>query len=324
MRPMTQSPGRFRAALLIGWILLGAAGIVYARVKDIPTWAALPVLAAFLVEYPFYLLAGFPELRQRLSGKALPLVLVVSALLPYLVCYGGHFQWMSVARLTALALTLGLWYVVLPVSIFTDLAFLALIAAVLIGKYFDAIFPQPYPGLKISILGHIALIYMSVLVLLLERRVHETGFGFLPSRREWRIGTLHYLGFLPLAALLALPLKAVHVSAPAPLWKTAGTFLAWLLVVGLFEEFLARGVLQQWLEEWTWNRTAALWLTSALFGLAHLWFTGGGRAFPNWRWALIAGVLGWFCGHARNQAGSIRAGVVTHALVVTTWRAFFV
>src|SRR5581483_5087155 len=185
---------------------LGAAGMGYARIKDIPTWAALPVLAAFLVEYPFYLVAGFPELRQRLSGKTLPLVLVVSILLPYLVCYGGNFQWIAVVRLAALALALGLWYIVLPVSILTDVAFLALVAAVLIGKYFDPIFPQPYPGLKISILGHIALIYISVLVLLLQRRVYETGFGFLPSRREWRIGTLHYLGFLPVAALIAFPL----------------------------------------------------------------------------------------------------------------------
>jgi len=323
---MTQSPGRFRAALLIGWVTLGAAGLVYARVKDIPTWAALPVLAAFLVEYPFYLLPGFPELRQRLDGKAFPFFLAISVLLPYCACYGitGQLPWMGVVRLAALALALGLWYVVLPVAIVTDVAFLALVAAILIGKYFDPIYPAPYPGLKISILGHIALIHMSVLVLLVERRVHETGFGFLPSRREWRIGALHYLGFLPLAALVAFPLKAVHLASPAPLWKTAGVFLAWLLVVGLFEEFLARGVLQQWLEEWTWNRTAALWLTSAIFGLVHLWFTGGGRTFPNWRWALIAGVLGWFCGHARNQAGSIRAGVVTHALVVTTWRAFFV
>ena len=321
-----QSPGRFRAALLIGWLLLSAAGIVYARLKDIPGWAALPVLAAFLVEYPFYLLPGFPELRGRLSGARLPLFLVISAVLPYLTCYltVGQFHWTSVMRLAALALALGLWYIILPVGTLADMAFLALIGAVLIGKYFDAIYPLPYPGLNISVLGHIALIHMSALVLLVQRRVQETGFGFVPNRREWRIGVLHYVACLPVAALAAIPLKAVHLTAPAPLWKITGTFLAFLLVIGLFEEFLVRGVLQQWMEEWTWSRTAALWLTSAIFGLAHLWFTGGGRHFPNWRWALIAAVLGWFCGHARNQAGSIRAGVVTHALVVTTWRAFFV
>ena len=323
---MTQSPGRFRAALLIGWLLLGAAGMVYARLKDIPGWAAWPVLAAFLVEYPFYLLPAFPELRARLSGARLPPFLVVSALLPYLTCYLplGHLQWIAVARLAALALALGLWYLLLPVSTLTDIAFLILIAAVLIGKYFDVVYPLPYAGLNISVLGHIALIHMTILVLVVDRRVHETGFGFVPNWGEWRIGLLHYAGCLPVAALVALPLRAVHLTTPAPLWKTAGTFLAFFLVVGLFEEFLVRGVLQQWMEDWTWSRTAALWLTSGIFGLAHLWFNGGGHHFPNWRWALIAAVLGWFCGHARNQAGSIRAGVVTHALVVTTWRAFFV
>ena len=321
---MMQSPGRFRAALLIGWILLGAAGIVYAQLKDIPRWAALPVLAAFLVEYPFYLLPGFAELRAHVSGKRLLLFLPVSAVLPYLAYVSaGHFQWMALLRLAALAFVLGLWYLIFPVNTMTDIAFLVLVAAVLIGKYFDAVYPPPYPGLNVSVVGHIGLIHMTALVLLVERRVQETGFGFIPSWREWRIGAVHYLACLPVAAAVALPLQAVHLTSPAPLWKTAGTFLAFLLVIGLFEEFLVRGVLQQWMEDWTWSRSAALWMTSAVFGLAHLWFTGGGRHFPNWRWALMAAVLGWFCGHARNQAGSIRAGVVTHALVVTTWRAFF-
>jgi membrane protease YdiL (CAAX protease family) len=141
----------------------------------------------------------------------------------------------------------------------------------------------------------------------------------VPNRREWRIGILHYLCFLPAAACLALPLKAVRLAPPVPLWKIAGIFLGFLWVVALFEEFIFRGVLQQWLEEWAWSRAAALLVTSVVFGSVHLWF----RGFPNWRWALIAGVLGWFCGHARNQAGSIRAGIVTHALVVATWRGFF-
>ncbi len=87
----------------------------------------------------------------------------------------------------------------------------------------------------------------------------------------------------------------------------------------LAEEFIFRGVLQQWIEDWTWSRPTALILTSILFGGVHLWF----RHFPNWQWVIIAGTLGWFCGRARNQAGSIRAAMVTHTLVITTWRAFF-
>ena len=65
---------------------------------------------------------------------------------------------------------------------------------------------------------------------------------------------------------------------------------------------------------------ATTMITSAVFGLVHLGFGG---QFPNWRWVAVATVLGWCCGHARNQAGGIRAGVVTHALAVATWRGFF-
>ena len=265
---------------------------------------------------------AFPELRKRLSGMALPLFLLASLLLPYLTCYvtTGQFLWINLIKLAALALALGLWYLVLPVAVVTDLAFLTLVGALLLGSYFDGIYPDPYPKLKIAILGRIALFQITVLVLLIERRVQDTGYGFLPNWKEWRIGVLHYLYFLPVAASLALPLGAVRFASPAPLWKTAGIFLGFFWVVALFEEFVFRGVLQQWLEEWRWSRAASLLIASVVFGSVHLWF----RVFPNWRWALIAAVLGWFCGHARNQAGSIRAGVVTHALVVATWRGFFI
>ena len=67
MMPMAKTPGGFRAALLIGWVLLGVAGMEYAQAKAIPGSAALPVLAAFLFLYPFYLVTGFPTLRERLS-----------------------------------------------------------------------------------------------------------------------------------------------------------------------------------------------------------------------------------------------------------------
>ncbi len=321
MRPMVKSLGGFRAALLIGWILLSAAGILYARLKEIPSLVALPVLAAFLVEYPFYLVLGFSEFRKRLTASAMPLFLAVSTLLPYLTCYvaTGQAEWGSVVKLSALALALGLWYVVLPVSVLTDLAFLMVVAAVFIGRYFDAIYPMPYPRLNIAILGRLALIRITVLALLVGRRLSGTDYAFLPNGRDWRIGAVHYICFLPVGAALALPLKIIRFAPAATVWTAAGTFVGFLLVVALFEEFIFRGVLQQWMEQWTWNRTVALILTSAIFGLAHLWF----RTFPNWRFALLAAVAGVFYGHARNQAGSIRAGVVTHALVVTTWRTFF-
>ena len=164
-----------------------------------------------------------------------------------------------------------------------------------------------------------AVYQIAVMSLILVRRVRETGYGFVPSWKDWRIGALHYLYFLPVGIPLALALHAMHWGPVKPLWSIAGTFLGFLFVITLGEEFFFRGVLQQWMEDWTWSRTAALLITSVCFGLAHLWL---GR-FPNWPWVPLAAALGWFCGRARNQAGSIRASMVTHTLVVTTWRAFF-
>jgi len=320
MNAMAKSPGAFRATLLIGWIALGAAGMVYARARSVPGAVAWPALTAFLVEYPFYLVTAFPAWRERLAGARLPVFLLASAILPYLTacCGAVPFQWLSLVRLAALALALSLWYLVLPQAALADLAFLALVAAATVSKYLERIYPPPAKGVDVVILGHLAVIQIAVMALLVQRRVPEAGYGFLPAARDWRIGAVHYLYFVVAGLPLAWLLGATHFVTPAPWWKIPGIFLGTLWVVALSEEFFFRGALQSWMEQWTGNCGAALVFASALFGLVHLWF----REFPNWRWALLVSVLGWFCGRARNQAGNIRAGMVTHALAVTTWRAF--
>jgi membrane protease YdiL (CAAX protease family) len=304
--------------------VLAAAGVLYARLKGIPNWAAVPLLVAFLVEYPFYLVLAFPALRERFSGPNLAWSLTSIALLPYLICCMGttRFQWTGLIQLSALALVIALWYRVLPKHPATDLAFLALYPAVLLGGYFDAIYVPLYSGLRreVIFLGHFSLIVITILALMVGRRVRDTGFGFLPTGREWRIGALHYLIFILVGLPLALSLHALQWKHPAPLWSIVATFIGFLWVASLSEEFLTRGVLQQWIEDWTSSRTVALVAASVVFGLLHLGYAG---RFPNWRWVAVATVLGWCCGHARNQAGGIRAGVVTHALAVATWRAFF-
>jgi uncharacterized protein len=56
-----------------------------------------------------------------------------------------------------------------------------------------------------------------------------------------------------------------------------------------------------------------------LFGLLHLWF----RGFPNWRFGILAAAAGLFYGRAYMTTRSVRAAMVTHALVNTAWRVFF-
>jgi membrane protease YdiL (CAAX protease family) len=92
-----------------------------------------------------------------------------------------------------------------------------------------------------------------------------------------------------------------------------------LWVVSLAEEFFFRAFLQRVIARGTHSETVGLLAAAALFGLAHLPF----RKFPNWRLAIVAGALGIFCGLSLLRARSVRASMVTHALVATTWRMFF-
>src|SRR5437879_2247801 len=101
MMPMQETLGAFRAAVLTGWIALSAAGLLYTRQKDIPLWAAIPLIAAFLLEYLFYLVPGSETVRERLRVKLnhwqLALALALTALLPYLVysIATGQFRWIA-------------------------------------------------------------------------------------------------------------------------------------------------------------------------------------------------------------------------------------
>lgn len=283
-------------------------------------------MAAFLLEYPFYLAPGFASVRERLTGTRIPMFALAAALLPYLACCCGaiQFSWTGLLRVIAVALVLSLWFVVLPASPLTDVGYLALWASVLLARYFNPVFAPLHPEFRdlknVIVIPHLAMIAIAVAALLLQRRVAETGYGFLPNRREWRIGVLHFVYFVPLGLPLALLLHATRFAPPKPAWYIGAIFLGMLWVVSLSEEFFVRGVLQRWMEDWTGSRQGALLITSVIFGLLHLWLGG----FPNFKWAAVAALLGWFCGRARNEANSIRASMVTHALVATTWRAFFV
>ncbi len=320
---MQKPLSRFLAAWLIGSIALVAAAVMYARGKNIPAWAAIPIAAAFLVEFPFYLVTGFETVRTRidtaLSRTSLALALAVSGLLPYLV-YSlgtGQFHWRSFLELVAICSAASFWYVIFPRIAIADFAFLSLLAAVMLARLLQGIYTAPVPKLPLDILGHLMLIRLTIMVILLLRRVSGIGFGWIPSRREFLVGLQYFLYFLPFGLPLAWYLGLLRMRAhPNILWQAIAVGLGIFWVVALSEEFFFRGVLQQWIARWTGSSTAALLLASVCFGLVHLWF----RAFPNWQMALVASVAGAFYGLAYREGQSIRASMVSHALVVTAWR----
>jgi membrane protease YdiL (CAAX protease family) len=316
----------FLLTLGAGWILLGLAGVYYARWKGIAPGVAAPIVAAFLLEYLWYLAPGFAGLREWLSDRipvrALAFSLALSALAPYLLysLATGQFRLQSAVRLAAWIFAISFWYVWQRPTPTADLTILALIVAPKIAKlFFRQIYTSPIPSIQLDILGHLMLTRLAASVLLMLREVEGTGFGFLPTAKEWGIGLRYFALFLPVGLGLSMALRMIHFEiswmslARAPLW-----FLAGLWVIGLSEEFLTRGLLQRWISDWTGRPNFGLLLASAAFGLSHLWY----HSFPNWKQAILASALGWFCGKAYERAGGIRAAMVTHALAAAVYQTF--
>lgn len=320
--------GRFVLALALWWAAVCIAGAVYSQQQHIPTRVVFAVIPAFLLEIGFYLVLAIDGVRARM--EALPPVIVapflwVCAVLPYSIyaTAAGVFHWPLWGLVAALSAVAAAWFVVLPASVATDLLFLVLMAGVQLSKVFHTIYLSPVDRLHLDILGQLMWVRTGIGAALWIRKVKGVGFGFLPSGKDWAIGALYFLFFIPPGVVAVVALGFAKVHAVTPGWKlaatVAGTFLGILWVVALSEEFFFRGLLQQWLSRWLGSETRGLVLASILFGSVHLPF---GR-FPNWKFAIVAAIAGVFYGLAFRKAGSIRASMVTHALVVTMWRTFF-
>lgn len=313
------------------WVLLTGFAAIYSIQQNIPLRVTVPFVAAALVEVALYLVPGFGSARamvESIHPAALrALAIQISALVPYCIYAvgSGTFHWRPFGWLALLTMAASAWYVLrTKKQFYADLLFLAMMAAVLLTKVFDRIYIQLSPRVPAEILGQLMWIRLGILAVLAVRGMSGINFGFLPTRRDWWVGLQQFVFFIPVAVLVGTALRFMRPQPPSgEWWKTAAlaalTFAGFLWVVALSEEFFFRGMLQQLLAKRLNSTVAALLVTSFLFGLVHLPF----RGFPNWRFAVLAALAGIFYGLAYIRAGSVRAAMVTHALVVTTWRVFF-
>ena len=326
MRAMRQ----YLMTVLVVWTAACIAAYLYSKQQNIPASIAIAVLPAFLAELAFYVAPAFDGMRKRFeqirSKAARGAVLVLSALFPYLLLsFATHtFVLRSFALLLILVAVASLWYARKERGIFSDLLFLVVIGAVYLSKSFPQIYLRPAPHVAVDVLGRLMWIRIAIMAALSIRGWDAPRFGFLPSGLEWRTGIEYYLYFLPVGGAVAyLARFAQFRPLPVVWWKfplfVFAIFLGILWVVALFEEFFFRGFLQQLIARKAHNEAAGLLAASVVFGLAHLPF----GAFPNWKFALVGGISGVFYGLAFLRAKSVRASMVTHALVVTTWRLLF-
>jgi membrane protease YdiL (CAAX protease family) len=198
----------------------------------------------------------------------------------------------------------------------------AIVAAVWVTvKFSPAHWLWPYPGGKLSYVFTVLLMMnVGIAAFLLTRHLADVGYsiGWEPHWSLYTVGSFLVFGCVAIPSGLAL-----HFMQFAPRWSSAASLPVAALGILIFtawpEEFLFRGLLQNILSRKTNSALTGWCAASVLFGLSHI--TNG--HFPNWGYALLATVAGFFYGWTWRKSGSIFASAIVHALVDATWHFFF-
>ncbi len=161
---------------------------------------------------------------------------------------------------------------------------------------------------------------LAVFLFVLYRAHEGIDYRFRLTRR----GVLAFAASFALFTAIAVPLGLAidfinYQSRTFDALSFLESFLVILLFIGIPEELLFRGLLQNFLEQWWGKGARALVAASLLFGAAHL----DNDAPPNFSYALLASIAGIFYGLTFRRAGNLFAPAILHALVDAVWRAFF-
>lgn len=283
--------------------------------SSVPPQVLWAFAAALILELTFYFSMGRRELWS--SGR-----LLASAFVPFLVYSipAGMFRLDSLLMLAALSAVICFWLPLTRKWPAADLLFLGFVAAVYIAGLPKQVFRPAIDGLPSEAIGQLLWFRLGLTSILLHRASKSVGFGFLPKSAEWRTGARWYLLCMPLLVALMYVLEAAKFQmVPGVWWKAPLTFLGILWVVALGEEVFFRGVILERLKG-SWGTIPALIASSLLFGAVHFWY---GHRFPNWKMVALASVAGMFYGQAYLSSRGVRAAMVTHAMVVTTWKSLF-
>jgi membrane protease YdiL (CAAX protease family) len=285
------------------------------------------ILAALLTLLPYLAAAFFPEAMEKLvSGLPLGVRLAAPALLaiPYVLVTlaAGDFRlaWFALYAGLPVAIAGLLWQAARvdggkpdqdQRGNWRDFLILVVLGLAVDLRWFEAAWPA-----RLAIFNKIILLDAGIYGFVLIRRLEGTGFNLRLRLRDAVVGLREWALYTPIALALGLALGFLHVHRAWPgLAMIAGAWVFTFFFIAVPEELFFRGWLQNLLERRI-GRTAALLVTSALFGLAHF---NKRTTFFNWQYVLLAGIAGVFYGRAWRSERRVGASAVTHATVDAIW-----
>jgi membrane protease YdiL (CAAX protease family) len=283
------------------------------------------VVAAFALQLALYWLPGFASIREwfeaRLNRRGRAVTAGAALLVPYIVYgtgTGAWTAWSFLKLLTITAFALGI-YALAPVISqkvsWQDLAVMLIIAGPLYIGFHRSIWTDP---VYLDVMARLFSVSLAAFAVLSVRRLADVGYTWRLEIGDWTEGLKQLLFF----AVIGLPIGfLLHFIGWHPrregIMAVALSFAGVFLFIAVAEELFFRGMLQNLLEKSLGNKYMARGIASVLFGLSHIH-----HGFPNWRYAIMASVAGWFYGTAWHNRRSIVSASVTHAMVDTLWRHF--
>jgi membrane protease YdiL (CAAX protease family) len=260
-------------------------------------------------------LADATEALPTSARLLVPSVLCVPYLLVALSTGTFHWQWLALYALLPVAISFmmlqarrsdpaqhGNW---------RDFLVLAVLGLAVDLRWFEHAWPA-----HLTVFNKVLLLDAGIWGFLVVRRLDEVGFNLRLRLRDLGIGLRELAFYAPIAIPLGLGLGFLHLHPSAPwLPRLPGAFLFTFFFIAVPEELFFRGWLQNLLERRI-GRYPSLFLTAALFGLAH--FNKRAVHF-NWRYVLLAALAGIFYGRAWRQQRRVGASAITHACVDTIW-----
>lgn len=287
-----------------------------------PLITAPNLIAALLTLVPYLAAAFFPSAACGMVRK-LPLwaQLVSPALLcvPYVLvtCAAGDFRWrwFGLYALLPCAIAILLWHAAREDAAhrgnWRDFFVLAVLGLAVDLRWFEEAWPA-----HLAVFNKILLLDAGIYTFLAIRQLDGVGFDLRLRLTDLGIGLREAAFYTPIALAIGLGLGFLHTHAGWP--GVSAIAFAWLFTfffIAVPEELFFRGWLQNLLE-CRIGRYPALFLTSALFGLAH--FNKRAVHF-NWRYVLMAAIAGVFYGRAWRSRRRVGASAVTHATVDSIW-----
>ena len=178
------------------------------------------------------------------------------------------------------------------------------------------------PGVDLHyVFAQILAIDAGIVAFAVWNKTPGIGYRFEADRKILVNGLIHFFLFAVVAIPLGLEIGFIRYSfTTSKLYTAPLVFTGIFLFTALPEEFLFRGLIQNWIERMTGRQRVSLVTASIVFGASHL---NNGPPVPNYKYFLMASIAGLFYGRAWRNTGSLMASSMTHALVDTLWSVIF-